>query len=104
MAFDRDYEVQLADDVAWNMPICGTCLHWRPYYRVMGKIISDIGAIETEGSGQCTALPPSVPPPDIEPGEPGFSVEWGFPDTLSGQGCGMWKIRELNGNRTRLVD
>ena len=98
----RDYEERLVDGVATSRPTCGTCLHWRPYYRVMRKIIDDDGAISGEGSGQCTAMPPSVPPPDIKPREPGFTVFWDFPDTASGQSCGVWQIREWDGSRTRL--
>lgn len=98
----RDYEERLASDVATSRPTCSSCLHWRPYYGAMRKIIGDDGVVSDDGSGQCTALPPSVPPPDINPGEPGFAVFWDFPDTASGQSCGMWQIREWDGNRTRL--
>lgn len=97
----REYEQNLVNDVKHSRPTCGTCLHWWPGYRVMQKMINDDGTFHGGASGECRALPPSVPS-NTKPGEPGFTVFPGFPETASDQGCGMWQLRQWNGNKTRL--
>ncbi len=91
------HEERLVTDVEIDRGRCGTCLHWRPSTGVMRNIIRDNGTIHPEGSGDCVAMPPSVPP---SPGD--YDQSWHFPMTLSGQGCGMWRVREHNGKLTRL--